>query len=344
MNEKAVRTELREAFHSASSTRGLVSVDGAIAGRGLRFQFADPVLQTVLMPSLLGLREPQWRQPSGEPFTIMVWSGSDGRVPCAHLVSYLAQHQDKVSVVNRGSFHLLYNPEGGILSCIDTMENEAYYFVACPEQLPDYEICTPMRMLFNWFSTIQGSLMVHAAAVGVEGRGALIIGKSGAGKSTTGLQCLLHGMEYLGDDYVVVEGAHPPKAHHLYRGCKVMDDALERLPRLKPYVMARNQEAKKNVVMLDENIGRLAHSLDIAAIVRPRVCQAPATTFSRLSPVSAVTEFAGSTILQMPGTGGFMLRELSHLCSSVPVYDMFLGRDPGEISESLSLLLVHSGG
>jgi hypothetical protein len=45
---------------------------------------------------------------------------------------------------------------------------------------------------------------LHAAAVGLQGRGLLLMGDSGAGKSTIALHCLLQGLELLSEDAVFV--------------------------------------------------------------------------------------------------------------------------------------------
>ncbi|MFI4868086.1 MAG: serine kinase [Steroidobacterales bacterium] len=50
----------------------------------------------------------------------------------------------------------------------------------------------------------QGLVPLHAAAVGCEGRGLLLMGGSGAGKSTMALHCLLQGLELLSEDSVFV--------------------------------------------------------------------------------------------------------------------------------------------
>jgi hypothetical protein len=54
----------------------------------------------------------------------------------------------------------------------------------------------------------QGLVPLHAACVGLGGRGLLLIGASGAGKSTIALQCLLRGMDFLTEDatFVLPEG------------------------------------------------------------------------------------------------------------------------------------------
>jgi hypothetical protein len=317
---------LHAAAETAPATR---EIDLAVGGATLRLHLSGFDLEPVLMPSLHGLIAATGGLPRHH---IHAWSGGN---PYPELRAAFGMYPDKVSVNNEPPLHLQFNPEGEILSVIDTVRGEGYYHVPDPAALPDYEICTPMRMLFNWHCDAANALMVHAAAVGVDGAGVLIVGRSGAGKSTTALQCLNAGMDYLGDDYVVVSRDAAPVASSLYRGCKVMDDAFARLPNLRGTVVMRNPERHKSVVMLDELAGRLVPSLRIVAIVRPRIANAEASTFRPLSALQASTEFSASTIMQMPGVGDFMLREIAALCRRVPTFEMALGRDPAEIAGAL---------
>jgi hypothetical protein len=50
----------------------------------------------------------------------------------------------------------------------------------------------------------QGLVPLHAACVGLNGRGLLLVGDTGAGKSTVALHCLLHGLDFLSEDSVFV--------------------------------------------------------------------------------------------------------------------------------------------
>ena len=43
---------------------------------------------------------------------------------------------------------------------------------------------------------------LHAACVGQGGRGVLLIGESGAGKSTASLHCLLRGLDFVSEDSI----------------------------------------------------------------------------------------------------------------------------------------------
>jgi hypothetical protein len=54
---------------------------------------------------------------------------------------------------------------------------------------------------------VQQLVPLHAACVGVGGKGVLLLGPSGAGKSTLALQCLLQGFEFLAEDSVLVKPA-----------------------------------------------------------------------------------------------------------------------------------------
>jgi hypothetical protein len=58
--------------------------------------------------------------------------------------------------------------------------------------------------VFTLATRVQGLVGLHAACVGRGGRGLLLMGASGAGKSTAALHCLLRGLEFLSEDSVFV--------------------------------------------------------------------------------------------------------------------------------------------
>jgi HPr Serine kinase C-terminal domain len=59
--------------------------------------------------------------------------------------------------------------------------------------------------VFTLASRAQHLVPLHAACVGLNGRGVLLMGPSGAGKSTVALQCLSEGFDFLAEDSVFVE-------------------------------------------------------------------------------------------------------------------------------------------
>jgi hypothetical protein len=58
--------------------------------------------------------------------------------------------------------------------------------------------------VFTLAARTQGLVSLHAACVGRGGHGILLMGSSGAGKSTVALQCLLQGLDFLSEDAVFV--------------------------------------------------------------------------------------------------------------------------------------------
>ena len=58
--------------------------------------------------------------------------------------------------------------------------------------------------VFTLAARVQGLVPLHAACVGRGGRGVLLMGASGAGKSTVAFHCLLQGLDFLAEDSVFV--------------------------------------------------------------------------------------------------------------------------------------------
>jgi energy-coupling factor transporter ATP-binding protein EcfA2 len=61
--------------------------------------------------------------------------------------------------------------------------------------------------VFSLAQRVQGLVSLHAACVGLNGRGVLLMGPSGAGKSTLALLCLLQGLDFLSEDAVFIAPA-----------------------------------------------------------------------------------------------------------------------------------------
>jgi hypothetical protein len=58
--------------------------------------------------------------------------------------------------------------------------------------------------VFTLASRVQGLIPLHGACVGRGSRGFVLMGASGAGKSTVSLQCLLHGFDFVSEDSTFV--------------------------------------------------------------------------------------------------------------------------------------------
>lgn len=74
-----------------------------------------------------------------------------------------------------------------------------------------YELGRPLHCMLSLWLNHEGCPLIHAGAVIQQGRGILVGGDSGSGKTTTCLEALANGHGYLGDDMVALDpqlGAH----------------------------------------------------------------------------------------------------------------------------------------
>lgn len=73
---------------------------------------------------------------------------------------------------------------------------------------PDYhEVADPLsaiQLLIHVITTIHGRFLTHGAAVGIDGKASLFLGRSGSGKSTLCTDLTKHNAAFMGDDIVLV--------------------------------------------------------------------------------------------------------------------------------------------
>ena len=126
---------------------------------------------------------------------------------------------------------------------------------------------------------------MHAAAVGSECGAALITGKGGLGKSTTALSCLGKGLNYVGDDYVVVQLDPFARVHSLYCTAKLNWDQMARFPRFADLAKKHDHpESEKAVMYLyPEMRGQIVRSLPLKAIMTPHISDRPQTELEGIS-------------------------------------------------------------
>jgi hypothetical protein len=96
--------------------------------------------------------------------------------------------------------------------------NSSNFVVVSPREHAALVVVSPQMLRFPYHTRyeliefavytlaarVQGLVPLHAACVGHKRRGVLLMGSSGAGKSTVALQCSLHGLEFLAEDGVFV--------------------------------------------------------------------------------------------------------------------------------------------
>ena len=297
----------------------------------VRLRFANPVLANEMMPALAHIAVDS-SLPSA--LSIDIWdSQSTGiRIPRP---PWKAEEY-----VSRGDIRgweddvwAAYNLGLGLLSLLDVARAEGVLWVRNPGTLPDYERAAPIRTILGWFMRSRGAELVHAAAVGRPSGGVLLAGRSGRGKSTTALRCLVdavneQSLRYAGDDYVLTESAPTPWVYSVYNSGKFDRQNADRLlPGLLPLATNVASPAGDKGLLFVQQVfpERMIAGFPVRAIVVPEIGARSGPALRPISPREVLLELAPSTMSQMPGTGASTLRRLAALVAAVPCYGLALG-------------------
>jgi hypothetical protein len=328
--------------HAGQAVGGLVDRFYTIGGYPIRLRFAGSALLPLIAPTLAHLEAPA---PHPAPMlTVCLWDyastraappppvwGTDDQGNCGEVPGY-----------NDGRISTVFDRGSNVLSMLDRELDLALFWVRDPEEpLPYYEIAAPLRVILYWWMGDHGRRLIHAGAVGITSGGVLLAGRGGSGKSTTALCCLLSGMLYAGDDYVLVGTEPVPFVHSLYNSGKLHADQLRRFPQLLSATSApRRPDEEKALLLLHEHFGeRVAAGFPLRAILLPHVTGTAKTRLRETTTAASLVALAPSTIFQMPNPGPVALRQIARFVEQVPSYVVELGQDVADVPRLVAGLL-----
>ena len=198
--------------------------------------------------------------------------------------------------------------------------------------------------VFTLAARAHGLIPLHGACVGAAGRGLLLVGDSGAGKTTASLHCLLRGMDFLTEDSVFVA---PDRmlatgvANFLHIRCDSLDSvpaSSAALIRHSPVIRRRSGVEKFEVNLRRPEFRLAPGPLSVAAVVfiSPQSARGGAL-LTRLRGREAVTRLQKSQpfAASQPGWATFKKR-----MGGIPAFELRRGRDPAEAADALQGLLT----
>ena len=201
--------------------------------------------------------------------------------------------------------------------------------------IPPWELGSPMRLFMHWAYAGQGLRLTHAATLGIGGKGALMVGASGSGKSGTTLAGLLNGLQSAGDDYVLLEQEAEVIAHAVFRVFKQDDDGLRRVG-LRLENSKLNWHGKHEFDAMALMPGAFARRLEIKAIFLPHIARLEKTEIEPISAKHAALALAPSAVFQLPGDTNDALHIFATLTRRLPAYRVSLSEDPVEIADTIA--------
>ena len=330
---------LWSSFERACESGSPANADLKIARHRWRLRFAGATLAEMLRPAFAHLETVE-----GDPPDLLVglWSASSTGipVPAPEWSPGMTLTHSRLDSFSDDSITMVRDTYFNLLVAVDHSTGRAIYAVDEEVAIPGWERAAPLRFLINeWFAN-RGIQLTHAACVSRGGRGALLAGAGGSGKSTTALLCLDSGMfDYLADDYCLARPGAEPEGYSLFNSAKLHPEDLDRFPRLRPHFRdaIRNVEGEKPVVFLrDIAPDGVVAECRLDALYLPRVTDHPATTITPVGRGASWHAIAPSTMSQLLGAGPRNLALIGSIASSLPAFRLDLGSELDRIPETIA--------
>lgn len=343
-NEDRARFEaFSEAFHRAAERAGGVSPVGLrIGGKRVLLQFAGPALVPYLLPAFRHLQDGA-TTPGTAELTICAWDSASTGVPLPATVGSLEDHHrlGMPDAQPRGRVLSAYRRPDPGFSMLNLDTDTGVYWIPDAAGTPYEDRSGTFRAILSWWMAAHGRQFVHGAAIGDSRGGVVVVGKSGSGKSTTALSCLLAGFDYVGDDYCLLDPGPPPVAHSLFGSAKLHAHHIDRFPSLAGLVTnPARLEMEKGVFLLGDHMpDRLVESLPVRAVLVPRVVGHGPTAIEPIGSARALTALAPSTLLQLSATRQESFARMADLVRRVPAFAIVLGEDVADIPPAVDRLL-----
>jgi len=288
-----------------------------IAGATLRLDIADADLGAALLPALRHhvIQDVDTTTAPGYEARLVVWSASLPPFPWGS--SHLGRG-GAIAGLTHGPVRATAAVDDTSLMLWDDERRLACCWFAGVHGITRWDRAAPLRTALHYALAAPDRQLVHGAAVGTGGRGVLLAGPGGRGKSTTTLACLHAGLQVVGDDYSAIELSNGRAlAWNLYRSIKVG----ERGP--------GDRDDRRTLILGEDIPGEPTDVLDLAAVLLPRVTGGASSALVAARPVDALGALAPSTLLQAPHEERPSLGLLADLARAIPAYHLHLGTDRG---------------
>lgn len=325
---------IQEAARAAEATCGPIHRRFSIGGSPLDLCFAGPAL----LPLTRALEHLSSAPADGVPLRVQLWDTVSSGVPTVPPPS----DERTVNGDEGLAIRSIVQQQPLSMSLFSSQAPEAVYWIHDATALTLREHSSPLREILHWWQWQLGRQFVHAGAVGVGEDGVLIAGVSGSGKSTSTLACLLEGLDYVGDDHVLLADEGEPTIYSVYNAAKLHPDHARTFPRLWPHIA--NPEAldvgKALWFVHDLAPARLRRRIRAKAVVVPLVGSGRTTRSQAISPGAALLALAPSTIIQLRGVSDSAFAWMARFVARLPCYRLELGREPASIADAVRELIA----
>jgi hypothetical protein len=316
------------AFRAACRSASPADFHYVVAGQRARLSFASPSMAGPLTGALAHL---QTREAATSDLSICLWDGESTGVapPSPPWSGNDYAGNGEILGFAEGRVLAAFDSWLGMLSLYDRERRLGLVWLRDARAVPVTLVGTPLRVMWQWWAAHEGGQLIHAAAVGTPDGAVIIAGASGAGKSTTALIALRSGLQYVGDDFVLVQTDPRPVVHSVYNSAKLDDRTLAtRFPELRPAVHGRDRLAnEKHLVFVHQHWPeRMAVTLPLRALLLAVVTGRTLTAIVPVRDADAMRTLLPG-LFPFPGSRRQAVERLAHLVRALPAYRLELGTD-----------------
>lgn len=345
---------LSACYESAIDEQGPYEYQIGICDQLIRFCFAEARPAAQFTRAFAHLRQPLT---SVADCTVAIGESKPSfRVPSIVLKAYfralesswwdLTNPRGELLEIHNPPTMAAYYPGTSGLSVLASDSGRGLYWKLDHTNTPYYEVGYPFRTILHWWLRSRGLQFIHGAAVGTERGGVLLVGKGGAGKSTSAMASILGGLRYAGDDYCVVSLEPHPVVYSLYNTSKLCgDDDIARFPGLAEHVSNPVRPAdEKALVFLHELFPeRVSPSLPLKALLVPRISGLRDTVIRSCKGMDALAAIVPGTMAQLPSSHQSDLKFMGALVRRLPAFSIEIGTQVEQIPEVIARLLEQFG-
>jgi len=262
-------------------------------------------------------------QTDQEPFRLTVID--DDETGCRPSIDWPSWWFEPFGIVRpelSGDIKLALDIHSQSLCAYDPRSREAVVWFHDIRKIFYWFAATPFRLQLSWFADAFDGEMIHAAGIEVGQSAALLVGPTGAGKSTLTLSAMREGSRILGDDFCLLDGM---TCQPIYRRTKFHDTTMDlfdhSIDEIGTLMNADVPGEKRIVDTKDEFL--CPTGLPVAAVFVPRIgdrAQVRSIPESR-----AVHSTLGPTMMGLLGGSHRTLQRIVRLVRAVPTYEIEVG-------------------
>jgi len=331
------------AFSKIKAKMRPIKKNYSIAGKNICLYFYSKTLYEKIC---LSLSHNEIKKTKKSDLTIYLWDTvSTGVHFSPFWKNYKKYTYDVNKKANTDGFFGVYFDKERALNLYDEKNKVAHFWIYDASEIPFWIVAAPLQTILNWFYTRVDSHLVHGAAVGVNGKSVLITAKGGSGKSTTAISCLLSGMDYFGDDHVIIESDEIIKTHSLFNSVTFFPFMMDQFPELRGKIWNKNSagiEDRKAVVFLSESFPeQIVKTAPLSAIMIPVIKNIEKTKITKATKLQAMIAMIPTTLFQFNLMEVDKITKLKKIIERTPCYFLELGSNVREVPEAIKSFLLY---